>query len=78
MDPVVMQIEQYEAVISMYNVMVAMQMGKCATSIKVDKVCFVDSEQPKCAKRRNNFGVNVDKPLILEPLRPTTASNNLL
>lgn len=53
-------------------------MGKCATDIKVGKVCFLDSEQPKCAKRRNNFGVNVDKPLILEPLRPATASNNLL
>lgn len=26
MDPVAMKIEQYEAVISMYNVMVAMQM----------------------------------------------------
>lgn len=60
MDPVVMQIEQYEAVTSMYNVMVAMQMEKCATDIKVGKVFFLDSEQPKCTKRRNNFGVNVD------------------
>lgn len=55
-----MQIEQYEAVTSMYNVMVAMQMEKCATNIKVGKVFSLDSEQPKCAKRRNNFGVNVD------------------
>lgn len=55
-----MQIEQYEAVTSMYNVMVAMQMEKCATDIKVGKVSFLDSEQPKRAKRRNNFSVNID------------------
>lgn len=60
MDPVAMQIEQYEAVISMYNVMVAIQMENCATDIKVGKVFFLGSEQPKRAKRRNNFSVNVD------------------
>jgi hypothetical protein len=57
---VVMEIEQYEAVTSMYNVMVVMQMEKCATDIKVGKVFLIDSEQPKRAKRRNNFGINVD------------------
>lgn len=46
-----MQIEQYEAVTSMYNVMVAMQMENCVTGIKVGKVFFIASEQSKCAKR---------------------------